>query len=211
MTALATSGLADAAAEATGVVPRADEDIMVARTAVASSEFSAPDELPGRLLNVHHDRHKSEHRVASTRRPTRRRPCAYSPPVPRVAAFMVYLTTLAAGEGGETFFPVAGSPADDALVKALSAEYEAGSRFLPSTSRVAADCDERLRAWRRGSTSDGVGVLPSAGTALVFDAAGADGPTGAWHGPAAVYGPNEKVTLTFFKRPPPLWSPVLFD
>lgn len=176
-------GVLDTAAAATGIASRPGEDIMVARTKAVSAGSHG-------ILNMHHDRHKHDTRVAT---------------------FMLYLSTVdaAAGHGGETYFPAADAPRSDELATALRDSYRSGARFLAADSSVAAQVEERLRAWRAGGGA-GVGSSASAGTALLFDAASSDEDVAAaWHAPCAVSGPDAKYTLTIFKSPPPLWSSVL--
>ena len=178
---------------------RTGEDVMIART----TQHSAPSGRSGGLLNVHHDRHKSDERVAT---------------------FMVYLSTVdsAAGHGGETYFPVAGAAQSDALWMALEQEHNSGCRLLTRDASLTRQCETRLEAWRRGqgyrltgqvsnegAEPHGVGTVPTAGVAVVFDAGGQGVEAGAWHGPCAVTGPEEKWTLTFFKSPAPVWSSAM--
>lgn len=177
-----------AAAHATGIPARGDDDVMVART--ASVPGATAETLPGAaVLNMHHDRHKSESRIAT---------------------FMLYLTTIDAAHGGETFFPAAGTTDDDPIAASLRRSYAAGVRLLPRDAEVMAACEQRLHEWRRvGRDSDscaGRGSVALAGRAILFDAAGEGADAGAWHAPCAVRGPTSKWTLTFFKEPAPLWG-----
>ena len=70
----------------------------------------------GGVLNVHHDRNHGKEA--------------------RLSTLMVYLTTVAPGHGGETYFPAAGAPPGDALAAALQTEYRAGRRILERDSQV---------------------------------------------------------------------------
>ena len=241
--ALEASGLAGAAAAATGVPPRPGEDLMIARTAAWApeggeegdasgcaptvkglralgeasggggmrvaegdldsegfllDEWHRDDEAgaaPPAVLNVHHDRHTNERRVAT---------------------FMVYLSGVdaAMGHGGETFFPAAAAPRGDELQRELRAAYRQGTRALERTHDLAAEVEARVHAWRAagGGGGDGphapedaayvgVGISASVGRAAVFDSAGRGAEGGGWHAPCAVTGPEEKWTLTWFKSP----------
>ena len=184
---------------------REGEDVMIARTSrwPPSDAASCPSKGQGGLLNLHHDRHKSDARLVT---------------------FMVYLSTVdsAAGHGGETYFPAAQAADGDDILTALQEEYNAGSRLLARDSPLASQCNRRLQAWReaRGypglressgleTSNVGVGTAPNAGVAVVFDAVGPGAEAGSWHGPCAVTGPEEKWTLTFFKSPAPVWSSAM--
>eukprot|EP00965_Chrysotila_dentata_P201655 6180683-Pleurochrysis_carterae.AAC.1 len=174
-------------ATTTGLACCADAHIMVARGALVSS-FSA-----GGVMNLHHDRHKNDIRVAT---------------------FMVYLSDVSGG-GGETFFPVANTPADDALAATLRDEYARGQRLIARGSEAARECEVRLHQWRGrgdGDAGPGVGIRPAAGHAIVFDVAGDGGSDGSWHAPCLLREPgDEKWTLTFFQSPTQIWSSILTD
>ena len=90
MHTLVVSGILDLATRATGIAPKIDEDVMVARTTRWPDNTKAADTVEceaieksftNGILNVHHDQHKGDDRVVT---------------------FMVYLTTLdgSTGEGG---------------------------------------------------------------------------------------------------------------
>ena len=91
MHALVVSGILDLATHATGIAPKIDEDIMVARTTSWPDNTEAADTVEceaieesytNGILNVHHDQHKGDDRMVT---------------------FMVYLTTLdgSAEQGGD--------------------------------------------------------------------------------------------------------------
>ena len=208
---VAASGISSTAARATGVEAYAQEDIMVARTRALQG-----DGTPCSILNLHHDRHNGKDG--------------------RKATFMLNLATIdPALHGGETYFPAANAPADDPFVAELDRLYAGGQRFLPRTSAAGLECEERLECWRRDaalreahqhtgqphcdggpplapSGSAGAGVGACAGVALLFDTSKS---AGAWHAPCLVRTgprgerPPDKVTLTWFKAAPPLWSAAL--
>ena len=194
---LQETGVLAAAAEATGIPSRPGEDIQIARTAAAASGTSSNHGI----LNLHHDRHKQDHRVAT---------------------FMVNLATIdsGAGLGGETYFPAAGAPPSDELAAKLRSSFAEGVRFYPSGSSAAEAVEERLRRCRQARSSRhpggmslcntlGVVVEPVAGRALLFDSGGGESCDGEWHAPCAVSGPVHKWTITIFKSPAPVWSSVL--
>ena len=182
------SGAVQAATDATDTAYRVDEDIMIARTIQCPEQAAAEGNTS--LINMHHDRHKNDGRVAT---------------------FMIYLSTVSSGNGGETFFPCAAglgkTKETDQIADALDRQYREGERSLRRGTTIVAQCEERLQAWRAGSSNHGVGAAADEGTAIVFDAAPV---AAAWHGPCAVTGTDEKWTLTFFKSPAPLWSSLSF-
>jgi hypothetical protein len=146
---------------------------------------------PSPLLNIHHDRNNTEDES-------------------RVVTFMVYLTTVDAGHGGETFFPALGADLPtDIIAQGLQLEYEEGGRILHVGSDLLVACEKRLLEWRGERASDhyvGIGTKCTAGTALMFDARGDGSSFGSWHAPCRVSGLEEKWIVTFFKSPPPRWS-----
>jgi hypothetical protein len=135
MALLNDSNMLQAAEEATGIRYRLGEDIMIARTskqqrptpssattAVGAASFS----------NVHHDRNNagSDNRVAT---------------------FMVYLTTIDRGNGGETFFPALNANVDiDPVAIGLKSAYQSGQRILDLDSSLSMLCEKRLARWRTG-------------------------------------------------------------
>ena len=135
MALLKDSNMLQAAEEATGIRYRLGEDIMIARTskqqrptpssattAVGAASFS----------NVHHDRNNagSDNRVAT---------------------FMVYLTTIDRGNGGETFFPALNANVDiDPVAIGLKSAYQSGQRILDLDSSLSMLCEKRLARWRTG-------------------------------------------------------------
>lgn len=182
---LAASGLISAAAKATGIAARSGEDIMLARTARLEGAPASRG-----VLNLHHDRHKRDGRLAT---------------------FMINLATV--NDGGETFFPAAGVGEHDPVARDLRQAFERGERFVMPTADLATACERRLHAWREGATGEmGVGVSALAGTALWWDSVGGHAQDGAWHSPCLVTGvAAEKFTITFFKAPPPVWSSMLLN
>jgi hypothetical protein len=193
---LDASGLPEVAARESGMPVCVSEDIMIARTTTArGSQTSAPAPARNRVMNVHHDHHNER----EARRIT----------------FMVNLATIDAEEhGGETWFPVANARASDPLVLSLNESYAGGSRHLLPSSDIAIECARGLGEWRDavrcgkdlGGSSGGVGVVASAGMALMFDS---EPCAGAWHSPTVVTGPAEKWTITWFKAVPPAWPDSL--
>jgi len=144
---------------------------------------------------------------------------------------MIYLTTLEAGKGGETYFPALGEHMDnDKVAKQLNQAYDDGLRTLAPDSAVSVACEQRFLRWRFRLMQDpdssdsldppismddadgvhpGIGVMCTAGTAFVFDT----NSWSTWHAPCALTGvgdeSEEKWIITFFKTPPPLWTSMM--
>jgi hypothetical protein len=143
MTILRGANIIQAAENATGIAYRPGEDIVIARTSCAATpQYSNGDmHLSGTLFSsVHHDRNNAGNGGE------------------RAATFMVYLTTIAAGNGGETFFPALNSSVEeDPVARALEASYLAERRILELESSLSVKCEELLVRWRRGGGGDGDG------------------------------------------------------
>jgi hypothetical protein len=135
MALLKDSNMLHAAEEATGIRYRLGEDIMIARTSkqqrpTPSSATTAAGAAS--FSNVHHDRNNagSDNRVAT---------------------FMVYLTTIDRGNGGETFFPALNANVDiDPVAIGLKSAYQSGQRILDLDSSLSMLCEKRLARWRTG-------------------------------------------------------------
>ena len=135
MALLKDSNMLQAAEEATGIRYRLGEDIMIARTSkqqrpTPSSATTAAGAAS--FSNVHHDRNNagSDNRVAT---------------------FMVYLTTIDRGNGGETFFPALNANVDiDPVAIGLKSAYQSGQRILDLDSSLSMLCEKRLARWRTG-------------------------------------------------------------
>ena len=135
MALLKDSNMLQAAEEATGIRYRLGEDIMIARTSkqqrpTPSSATTATGAAS--FSNVHHDRNNagSDNRVAT---------------------FMVYLTTIDRGNGGETFFPALNANVDiDPVAIGLKSAYQSGQRILDLDSSLSMLCEKRLARWRTG-------------------------------------------------------------
>jgi len=139
--------------------------------------------------------------------------------------------TRRAGKGGETYFPALGEHMDnDKVAKQLNQAYDDGLRTLAPDSAVSVACEQRFLRWRFRLMQDpdssdsldppismddadgvhpGIGVMCTAGTALVFDT----NSWSTWHAPCALTGvgdeSEEKWIITFFKTPPPLWTSMM--
>jgi len=135
------------------------------------------------------------------------------------------------GKGGETYFPALGEHMDnDKVAKQLNQAYDDGLRTLAPDSAVSVACEQRFLRWRFRLMQDpdssdsldppismddadgvhpGIGVMCTAGTALVFDT----NSWSTWHAPCALTGvgdeSEEKWIITFFKTPPPLWTSMM--
>lgn len=206
MTILRGANIIQAAETATGIAYRPGEDIVIARTSCAATpQYSNGDmHLSGTLFSsVHHDRNNAGNGGE------------------RAATFMVYLTTIAAGNGGETFFPALNSSVEeDPVARALEASYLAERRILELESSLSVKCEELLVRWRRGGGGDGDGgdggggragggggVHCEAGKAVVF---GASCKFGSWHAPCSVGGGTEdKWIVSFFKAPQKRFSGMM--
>lgn len=135
MLLLQQSRMIQEAENATGIKYHTGEDIMIARTSKLQSSFATTSTAAAAarqsFSNVHHDRNNAGSDD-------------------RIATFMIYLTTIKQGNGGETYFPALNSNIHtDPVALGLQKEYQSGNRILELDSALSLSCEKRLSEWRK--------------------------------------------------------------
>ena len=139
MTLLRDSNIIQAAEDATGIAYRPGEDIVISKTSHPRNTCKNPSRMKNFFSSIHHDRNNAGNGGI------------------RHATFMVYLTTIAPGHGGETFFPALNSNLKkDMIAQQLKSSYRDNRCILELDSSLSQSCEKRLVEWRQsvsGSSS----------------------------------------------------------